>query len=139
MAAVRIAVLLPVMGVAIFNLVHRAETLSPAPVDPTSAAMDHVMKQEKRFGDLRRSLERRGLSGAIGYMGNSTAEDPHSTEDYYLAQFALVPWVLDRHLESCEWVVANLGSSAAISNLPPSWQVAEDFGDGLLLLKRSAP
>lgn len=139
----RMGALLPIAVVAVTNVIHSAKTVPPAPFALGPMGLDNVMKREQQFADLKVSLQRRGVPGVLGYIGetsgDSSSENPRLTEDYYLAQFVLVPWVLDRHAAASDWSVANLRSSAARTYLPSNLQVVEDFGNGVLLLKRSTP
>jgi hypothetical protein len=132
-----------VILVAVANVVHTAQKTPPPPVDSSAGPADPVMRQEQRLAGLRGSVEARGLRGTIGYLGDPPtgrpAEDARGVEDYFLTQFALAPLVLDGEAERHEWIATNLRGAAPLARVPAGWKVAEDFGGGVLLLKKAAP
>ena len=91
-------------------------------------------RSDQRFAALKASLPERGV---IGYLGKPGAA---ALGDYYLAQYALAPLVVDPSPNHA-LVVGNFPSSAAGSPAaspvlgPPSenLQLVKDFGDGVLL------
>ena len=93
--------------------------------------------------ELRRALERRRVSGTVGYIGDVAASElagsPTGREDYFLAQFALVPWVLEARAPEREWVVANLRAAAIVDRMPRGYRVSDECGDGVFLLRRIEP
>jgi hypothetical protein len=83
-----------------------------------------TQRSDLRFAALRAALPQRGVVGYIGQSHNSTA-------DYYLAQYALAPLVVDRSANH-SLVIGNFPSS------PPPLQteglrLLRDFGNGVLL------
>jgi hypothetical protein len=132
-----------VMLVAVGNVVHLAQKTPPPPVESSAGPSDPVMRQERRLAGLRGSVEARGLRGTVGYLGDFPpgrgADDARGVEDYFLTQFALAPLVLDGDAERHEWIVANLRSAASSARVPAGWKIEEDFGGGVLLLKKAAP
>jgi hypothetical protein len=132
-----------VILVAVGNVVHTAQKTPPPPVDSPAGPADPVMRQERRLAGLRASVEARGLRGTIGYLGDSppgqAAEPAREVEDYFLTQFALAPLVLDGDAERYEWIVVNLQSAASSARVPAGWKIEEDFGGGVLLVKKAAP
>ncbi len=86
---------------------------------------DTVLRSGVRFAALRQALPDRGV---IGYIGQATGE----VGDYYLAQYALSPLVLD-HSANHPIVVGNFPDGRP-SGLPPNLKLVRDFGQGILLL-----
>jgi len=106
---------------------------APRPNDPPDSALGVGRRSDQRFAALKASLPERGV---IGYLGEPGAA---ALGDYYLAQYALAPVVID-HSPNHALVVGNFpsspgGSPAASPPGPPSenLQVVKDFGDGVLL------
>lgn len=86
-----------------------------------------AQRSDVRFAAPRIELPPRGVIGYIGESGDPTA-------DYYLAQYALAPLVVDRSLNHA-LVIGNFPSA------PPPVQVeglrlVKDFGNGVLLFAR---
>lgn len=102
-----------------FRLIHRAPSPFHIRVD------DIAEKAEHRFASLRAQLPTRGVIGYIGESGNA------GTEDYYLAQYALAPLVVERSQNHPLVVVS-------ISTSPPKpdtkgLELVKNFGNGVLL------
>lgn len=132
--------------VAVLAGVNVADVLRRVPVPPrvaSAAEPDSVAQMERRLAPLRAALEMRKLDGLVGYVGDVPAErvpaDAQATVDYYQAQFALAPAVLDLAVERREWAVANLRTARLAERLPAGFVVAEDFGGGVALLRKAAP
>ena len=94
---------------------------SPSRLEPDSAAQ----RAEDRFSALKAELPARGVIGYVGERGNE------GTEDYYLAQYALAPLVLERSKNHPLVIVS-------ISSLPTSadtrgLELIKSFGNGVLL------
>jgi hypothetical protein len=88
-------------------------------------ADDIARRAEHRFSALKSQLPASGVIGYIGESGNA------GTEDYYLAQYALAPLVVERSKSHGLVVVS-------ISTLPPKpdtegLQFVKDFGNGVRL------
>lgn len=124
------------------NLNH-AVRRTPPPSVPTTQPTNNVMRQEARFAPLRQALQRHAVRGTLGYLTDLSpdqlAADPKGMEDYFLTQFALVPWVLDARKADGLWAVANLHTTRPEARIPAGFRVAEDFGDGVFLLRRGPP
>lgn len=101
------------------RLVMEAPTRSHLNVD------DIAKRSDQRFAALKAELPQRGV---IGYMGESGIP---GVADYYLAQYALAPLVID-HSPNHPLVVGNF-SVASPPLFAPNLQVVKDFGDGVLL------
>lgn len=127
--------LLAVAVVAGANVVHMIRKVPPAPVQVAAASFDPIAAVEARFARVRTSLKRHGVEGTIGFVGDRPVAD----DDYYYAQFALVPLVLDLDPAPHAWAVTNFRASAAAATIPDGWRVVEDTGAGVLLLRKSVP
>src|SRR5262245_49421599 len=107
--------LVAVAVVALVNVVSVARRVPPPPVPVPGAPVDAATRQEQRLGQVRRELTARNIRGVVGYFADLPADklrtDPAGTEDYYVAQFVLVPVVLDPNVAAHEWAVANWRAS----------------------------
>jgi hypothetical protein len=132
-----------IVTVALTNLLDLTQRVPPAALEISGAvaSSDPAMRQERRLAKLRESAKAHGISGAVGYLDDapvgSPVDAPPRVQEYYLAQFALVPLVLDRVAAAHPWAIANFFTARRAIAVPPSWQVVEDFGDGVLLLHQS--
>jgi hypothetical protein len=101
------------------------------------------MRHERRFAAVHAALETRGIRGTIGYLADlppdQMREDPAAMQEFFLTQFALVPVVLDADVAHFTWTVANLHAVQAADRLPAGFRIVEDFGDGVLLLRKENP
>jgi len=94
--------------------------------NPLHLQVDDVAQlSEKRFAALRAELPNRGVVGYVGESGNA------GVEDYYRAQYALAPLVVDRSKDHPLVVVS-------VSTLPPKpdttgLEPVKNFGNGVLL------
>ncbi len=110
-----IALLIFILGCMLSTA--RILTEAPAP-RPDNIAQ----RSDQRFSALRSSLPPQGI---VGYIG-----DPGNLADYYLAQYALAPLVVDRS-PNHPLVVGNFPSS--LHPAPHNLQLIKDFGNGVLL------
>lgn len=133
--ALRLAALLAVTAVAVANVIHTVRKTPPAALGVSAAAFDPLSWHEQRFQRFRAAAAARGLRGTIGYIGDRPAAD----DDYFYAQFALVPLLLDFDPAPYEWAIANLRTTSPGSRVPAGWRIVQDLGDGVLLLRKSAP
>jgi hypothetical protein len=101
-----------------------------------SASADLIDHYEHRMAGVRRSLQERKVPGKIGYCYFLPWEKA-LLPDYFASQYALAPWVLDWHYTGYDWVVMNVRMRSH-SSLPPRFTVVEDFGDGVILLRRES-
>lgn len=128
--------------VSAVNLVAVARRTRPPALVASARIPDIVVAQERRFAPLRRLLENRGIRGVVGYI---SAESPAgaagdaAVQDRYLAQYVLVPLILEPNFETCRWAVGNFPRSLGAPPLPAGWHVADDCGDGVLWLRKGAP
>jgi hypothetical protein len=130
---------LAVAAVSAINLVQLARRVPPPAVPVPGVPLDPATRQERRLAEVRRELAARNIRGVVGYLTDFPVEIPASAaagEDHYLAQYVLLPVVLDLNAAAHEWSVANLRNSRTI---PPGWRVEQDHGDGVLLLRRERP
>lgn len=135
-----VASLTAVVAVSISNLVHVARKVLPPPTRHAPHVMlDHVTRTERRFSALRDHARSRGLTGTIGYMEDTPIDAlaRDADVDYFIAQFSVLPLVLDSTLSHSPWTIGNFRSSSPPA-IPTGWHVAQDFGQGVLLLEKSA-
>jgi hypothetical protein len=141
--AFRVAALGFVVAVSSANVVRMSVGTPPALLDLFGVASDNVMRHEQRFSAIRAGVAARGLSGTLGYLGElpkgQWQVDSNSVENYYLAQFALAPLILDADAVRREWIVADLPKGKLAARTPSGWSLAEDFGDGTFLLRMESP
>lgn len=107
------------------SLLSSARLIWDAPVSRIHSPDAVSRRSDQRFAALKELLPERG---AVGYIGDSA--DP--TADYYLAQYALAPLVVEQSVNH-PLIVGNFPSS------PPSLagsrlRIIRDFGNGVLLL-----
>ena len=116
-------------GVAIFIfccLLSVVRIVREAP-KPWSMQPDGIARRsDQRFAALRADLPARGVIGYLGEPGEN------ALPDYYLAQYALAPLVVDRSVQH-QFVVGNFPSQEVPASLPGLRKI-HDFGDGLVLL-----
>jgi len=93
----------------------------------TPAADNVAQRSDQRFAALKAALPARGIVGYLGESGNT------GTADYYLAQYALAPLVVE-HSPNRALVIGNF-PSAQPANFPPNLQLVTDFGHGVLLFR----
>ena len=101
---------------------------TPTPGSIKNSPDTVTQRSDQRFAALRAALPERGV---VGYAGE-TGADAVVTADYYLAQYALAPLVVDRSPNHA-LVVGNFPSGAPAQ--PPSdhLRLVKDFGGGVLL------
>jgi hypothetical protein len=88
---------------------------------PTDAV---EIRTDQRFAALKQDLPQRGI---VGYVGNSD-----SPADYYLAQYALAPLVVD-HSSNHSLVVGDFSVSSPAAMPLDHLRLVKDFGNGVLL------
>jgi len=84
-------------------------------------------RSDQRFAALKAALPDHGT---IGYVGES---DPAALGNYYLAQYALAPLVVE-HSANHALVVGNFLRGSPAQPPGENLQLVRDFGDGVLLL-----
>jgi hypothetical protein len=136
----RAATLLCVVAVATVNLFHLGATIPAPPTTSAPAPMvDYVSRSERRFAAFRQAAQERGISGTIGYVQDLSGSDPDWPDfepDYFVAQFVLLPLVLDSNLERNEWALGNFRPSSP-PTIPAAWRVVQDCGGGVVLLRNT--
>jgi hypothetical protein len=116
------------IGTAIFMaccLLSSARLAIDAP-KPGSTPSDVAKRSDQRFATLKAALPERGVVGYIGESGTL------GLPDYYLAQYALAPLVLD-HSANHALVVGNFSTVSSQGSLSRDLHLVKDFGDGVLL------
>jgi hypothetical protein len=93
---------------------------------PGSLKEDEVARRsDQRFAALKAELPQQGIVGYVGESGN------RAVGDYYLAQYALAPLVVE-HSPNHSLVVGNFLASPP--EIPPdNLRLVKDFGNGVLL------
>jgi hypothetical protein len=87
---------------------------------------DVAKRSDQRFAAIKLALPSSGVIGYVGENGES------SLPDYYLAQYALAPLVVDRSNQH-KFVLGNFPSLQVPASLPGLRKI-EDFGNGVVLL-----
>ena len=106
-------------------LLSTARVVIEAPNPARLHSDDIQTRSDQRFADVKAALPQQGI---VGYIGDS-----NSPADYYLAQYALAPLVLDNSLNH-SFIVGNFSTSPAPQNLPTAHlHLLKDFGNGVLL------
>jgi hypothetical protein len=100
---------------------------TPKPSSRPDSTQGVGRRSDQRFVALKASLPERGVIGYIGEPGVA------AVGDYYLAQYALAPLVID-HSPNHRLVVGNFPSSPTPRSPSENLQLVKDFGDGVLLL-----
>ncbi len=86
---------------------------------------DISQRSDQRFSSLKTALPQQGVIGYVGEPGDS------AVPDYYLAQYALAPRVIE-HSPNHPLVVGNFPTSPP--NFPSgNLRLIKDFGNGVLL------
>jgi hypothetical protein len=106
-------------------LLSSARILREAPRHNHLSQDDVAQRSDQRFAAIKAALPPRGLIGYIGESGDSTLPD------YYLAQYALAPLILDRGVEH-RLIVGNFPNATPV--IPLGISVEKDFGNGTFLL-----
>jgi hypothetical protein len=111
---------------------------------PARASRDEISTSEVRFAGLRTMLPARGVVGYLGHpepVGATPREANAAAllhfRRYLLAQYSLAPLLLIENTDP-EFVVGNFDPGAA-HPAPAGLRVVRDFGDGLVLFRRSPP
>jgi hypothetical protein len=98
---------------------------SPRPTKIKEHSHDVANRSDSRFAALKAALPARGVVGYIGEPG------PLARGDYYLAQYALAPLVIDDSPHHAI-VIGNFPKSTPIA-ISDDLRLVKDFGDGVLL------
>ena len=103
---------------------------------------DEISNYERRFQGVRAALPARGVVGYLGRTdsaGHTPAEREASSlrdfKRYLLAQYALAPVVLIESTEP-DFVLGNFDSARPAST-PGGFRIERDFGNGLVVFRRS--
>jgi hypothetical protein len=104
---------------------------------PARSALDEISAYQRRLEALRPALPARGVVGYLGDPEPTGAGALQHFRRYLLAQYSLAPLLLIESTEP-ELVVGNF-YPGAMPAPPAGFQPVRDFGDGLILYRRSAP
>ena len=124
------------------NLAATIRRVPPAARFPDAEHANPAIRADERFRSVRDALTTHGVHGTVAYLTDAPpdqlAANPSAMEEYFLAQFALAPWVLDARAGSWRWAVANFHGAAAAERVAADYRVAEDCGNGVVLLEKIA-
>ena len=136
---------LAALTLAIVCAVNLAATIRRVPPAARFSDAEHAnpaVRADERFRSVRRALTTHGAHGTVAYLADAPpdqlAANPRAMEEYFLAQFALAPWVLDARVGSWRWAVADFHGAAAAERIAADYRVVEDCGNGVLLLEKIA-
>jgi hypothetical protein len=104
-------------------LLSTVRVLRDAPSPGRRQTNDLANGSDQRFAALKAALPPQGI---VGYIG-----EPGDPADYYLAQYALAPLIVD-HSPNHPLVVGNFPLSRP-ANLSDHLHMVKDFGNGVLL------
>jgi hypothetical protein len=139
LSLLRAGLLAAVMAVSVANVVWTVRSVPPVRAGLPSSISAPV-RGERRFAGVRGALAARSIAGNIGFIGDLPFDRPDTAdraiEDYYLAQYSLAPVVLDRNADACTWAVASLHGARPEEETARGWQIVEDTGGGVLLLRK---
>ena len=129
--------------VGAWNIAQTSRRVLPPPRAAEALPANVVLRHERRMASVREALAAHGVRGTVGYFADlppvQLRGDAAGMEAYFVSQFALAPWILDATSDQCEWAVANLQRVAVRERVPAAYRMVHDGGDGVLLLRRSAP
>lgn len=113
--------------VAVLSLFSNGRLLVKAPVSSHLEDRNQIaQRSDERFAALKAALPKTGVIGYIGEPG-----DP-GVGEYYLAQYALTPLVVDSSLNHAI-VIGNFPHDSTPRIMPGNLHLVADFGHGVLL------
>lgn len=125
------------------NLADTARRVPPPPRLAPAAPANNALRHELRLAPVLAALRAHGVRGPVGYVSDLPPEamrgDTAAMEQYFLSQFVLAPWILDADPSRVTWAITNLQRASPAERFPPGYTVVQDFGDGVLLLRRTGP
>ena len=123
-------------GLALGNLWQTSRIIAATgPYSPPDVTSLH----DRACEPVRQTLLARAVREPVGFIVTERGERNSQgwTEAYYLAQYAMLPVVLDPAYERCDWVVAlDEGAQTLLAN---AYERVEDFPSGLALWRRRVP
>lgn len=96
------------------------------------SGLDEVSAYELRFAPLQQSLPQHGI---VCYVPDYASGDL-AKKDFFLARYALAPLVV-RNLPDCDPLIGDFPPGVPRADLGSKYSVLNDFGNGVLLLKRN--
>ena len=99
--------------------------------DVLEASPDRAANTDRRFQGLRQELSRRER---VGYITDRSDTKVDPAEQYFLAQLALAPTVVEFD-SSPELIVGNFFSTPH-PQIPSEFVLVRDFGNGVMLLRK---
>jgi hypothetical protein len=122
----RLATVLSVLGVSLLSSLQLFKlTRKPPPQDQDALYL-------ARFDGIKKVLPRHGVVCYVTDSGDSFAGKKH----YFLAQYALAPLIV-RTASDCDPLIGDFPASTVASIDNRQFAVLEDFGNGLMLLRRN--
>lgn len=113
-------------------LVSSYKLLKESPPLSSRPAADEVSAYELRFARLKQSLPQHGV---VCYVPDYTSGDL-AKKDFFLARYALAPLVV-RNIPDCDPLIGDFPPGVPRADLGSNYLVLQDFGKGVLLLKRN--
>jgi hypothetical protein len=114
------------IAIGLLSAVHFSVTKPDLALSPSTAVSP--AQYEKRFAEVKKFLPQ---FGAIGYLGET---GPDENPEYYLAEYALAPVIVDRSPQHA-LVLGNFHSSQSglMAAQVTGLTLIHDFGNGVLL------
>lgn len=124
-----------------WDLASVARRPPPAIAVATVGATDVVTRTDDGWASVAQQIAARRIAGVVGYWGPVPADELHGegpeVQRFYLAQFALVPVILQAD-GLREWLVTDLLPEES-RPLPPGYVTVREFSDGRRLMRRTRP
>ena len=104
---------------------------------------DSITRNQERFEEIKNYLPSQGIFGYVSDVekkqeGEKQLQD-NSLIDYYIAQYALSPLIIDYNLKH-DYLVGNFlteaNRGAILQKLKKDFNFVSDFGNGVMLFKR---
>ncbi|MBD2093804.1 hypothetical protein H6F90_01375 [Trichocoleus sp. FACHB-591] len=103
--------------------------------------IDLITQHDKRYHEIRKALPQNTTVGYISSLSDpknilSVDDITHEVQEYYLAQYALSPVVLERG-KDYSFVVGNFYRPDIKIETDKNLTIIKDYGNGVLLLKNN--
>lgn len=129
------------MGLIIGYSFFESFQLSKELISTKFNGIDLVTQHEKRYQEIRKALPQNTTVGYISSLSDpknilSVADTTHEVQEYYLAQYALSPVVLERGKDH-SLVVGDFYRPDIKIEIDKNLTIVKDYGNGVLLLKNN--